>query len=96
MSNYVNPKQRRKQAAWNASRREQEERIAAGIRLATMQPILCECRNHLGNRKTPHETRAEARTAADELRKLHGNEYRVFKCPKSDKYHVATKREASK
>lgn len=51
----------------------------------------CQCKNHMGTAKIAHKTEAEAlEHALVQVRK--GRTARIYRCPTSDRLHVATAR----
>lgn len=47
---------------------------------------ICQCRSHLGTRKVLYPNRKLAKSTA----RMYGENYRLYKCPRGEGWHIAT------
>jgi hypothetical protein len=55
---------------------------------------LCNCRNHKGTKKAMYQSRELAVNMILSYHLKHGAAYEIYQCPKSEYFHVATKKKA--
>lgn len=52
----------------------------------------CDCRNHRGAKKAIYKTRELAVNMVLSYHLKHGAAYEIYECPKSEYFHIATKK----
>jgi len=73
------------------AKRAEERRAASKLAQKKPEPS-CNCRNSRGTRKTIYRTRELAMDMVLSYHLKHGAAYEIYECPKSEYFHVATKK----